>query len=67
MIVNVLFVFLSGVVTLLLSSVPALFGGDLSPTLLVISFVWGVFVGLFLLRYYGSVAAIWRYWGSPPR
>ena len=63
---NLALLILSGIAVLALSAVPALFGGDLSPTLLVISFGWGVFMGVLMLRHHGSAAAAWRYWTSPP-
>jgi hypothetical protein len=66
MLANVAFVLFSGLLLLGLSATPALFRGDLSPTLLVISFVWGVFMGILMLRHYGSAAAAWRRWTSPP-
>lgn len=63
---NVAFVILSGLVVLALSATPALFGGDLSVPLLVISFGWGVFFGVLALRHFGSAAAAWRHWTSRP-
>jgi hypothetical protein len=66
-VVNVTFLVLSGLATVALSATPALFGGNLPTILLVISFAWGVFMGILMLRHHGSAAAAWRYWTSPPR
>lgn len=57
---NAMFVVLSGLVMLGLSATPALFGGDLSVPLLVISFGWGVFLALVALSRLGSAAEVWR-------
>jgi hypothetical protein len=65
--VNVLFVVFGGLLLLALSATPALFGGDLSIPLLVISFGWGVFLALVLVRYHGSAAEVWRKLRSAPR
>lgn len=67
MLVNVAFVALGGLVVLALSAIPALFGGDLSVPLLVISFVWGVFLALVALSRHGSAAEVWRRLRSAPR
>lgn len=67
MVLNVLFAILGGLVFLGLSATPALFGGDLSVPLLVISFAWGVFLALFVISRYGSAAEAWRKLRSAPR
>ena len=67
MIANVAFVMLGGLVLLGLSATPALFGGDLSVPLLVISFGWGVFLALVALSRHGSAAEVWRRLRSAPR
>lgn len=67
MLANAIFVVLWGLGCVALSSFPALFGGDLSVPLLVIFFGWGVFMALLMLRHFGSAAAAWRHWTSPPR
>ena len=67
MLANVVFVILGGAVVLALSAAPALFGGNLSVPLLVISFVWGAFLALVALSRVGSAAEIWRRLRSEPR
>lgn len=66
MVANVAFAVLGGLVFLALSATPALFGGELSVPLLVISFGWGVFAALIAVSRYGSAAAIWRRLRSSP-
>lgn len=66
MLANVLFAVGAGLLTLVLSATPALFGGDLSIPLLVISFGFGLFLGIVTVRHHGSAAAAWRHWKSPP-
>ena len=67
MLANAAFLTASGLFSAAVSAFPALLGGDLSPTLMALSFGMGVFVGLLTLRHHGSAAAAWRYWSSPPR
>ena len=67
MLANVAFVVLGGLVFLGLSATPALFGGDLSVPLLVISFVWGAFAAFVAVSRYGSAAEVWRRLRSAPR
>lgn len=57
---NAVLVLLGGAVLLALSATPALFGGDLSVPLLVISFVWGAFLAVVAISRYGSAAEVWR-------
>lgn len=67
MIANVLFVVLGGLIVLALSATPALFGGDLSVPLLVISFAWGAFLAIVAISRYGSAVEVWRKLRSAPR
>lgn len=67
MLANVAFVILGGLVLLGLSATPALFGGDLSVPLLVISFGWGAFFAYVALSRHGSAAEVWRRLRSAPR
>ncbi|HYO60442.1 MAG TPA: hypothetical protein VEU29_00915 [Actinomycetota bacterium] len=66
MLANAAVVILGGLVALALSATPALFGGDLSPALLVISFLWGGFLALVAVSRHGSAAAVWRKLRRPP-
>ena len=67
MLANVAFVLLGGLVVLALSATPALFGGDLSVPLLVISFGGGVFLARVAISRHGSAAEVWRKLRSAPR
>lgn len=60
MLANVVFLILGGLALLALSATPALFGGDLSVPLLVISFLGGVFLARVALLRHGSAAEVWR-------
>jgi hypothetical protein len=64
---NVLFALGGGLALLALSATPALFGGELSVPLLVISFGWGVFLAFVALSRVGSAAEVWRRLRSSPR
>lgn len=67
MLANVVFGILAGLVGLALSATPALFGGDLSVALLVISFGMGVFAAYVAIQRHGSAAEVWRKLRSAPR
>ena len=67
MLANVALALFGGLVFLALSATPALFGGDLSVPLLVISFGWGAFLALVVISRYGSAAEAWRKLRSAPR
>lgn len=64
---NIALVVAAGIVVLGLSATPALFGGELSVPLLVISFLWGAFLARVAILRHGSAAAVWRRLRSKPR
>ena len=66
MVANVMFVIAGGLAVLALSATPALFGGDLSVPLLVISFLWGAFLARVAIARLGSAAEVWRRLRSRP-
>lgn len=67
MLANLVLGLVGGLVALALSATPALFGGDLSIALLVISFGMGVFAAYVAIKRHGSAVEVWRKLRSAPR
>ncbi len=56
----------AGLATVALTAVFALIGSDMSPTFLVLSFVFGAFCARVAILRYGSAAEVWRRLRQPP-
>lgn len=66
MLANVLLMVVAGLVSVALTALFALIGSDMSPTFLVLSFVFGAFCARVAILRHGSAAAVWRRLRQPP-
>ena len=63
---NVVFMSVAGLVSVALVAIFALIGSDMSPTFLVLTFVFGAFCARVAILRYGSAAEVWRRLRQPP-
>ena len=66
MVANLLFMTAAGLACVGLTALFALIGSDMSPTFLVLTFIFGAFCARVAILRYGSAAEVWRRLRRPP-